>query len=201
MKEQIGLARTLLILSAAFLLSAIAPTSARAGFTFTVQSVSATAGSLNNTLNVTLTNTGSSAVTVGGFAFEIVAGSGVTFTSVDISTTLPYIFAGQSGFGPDISNQPPNLPGNTLAALDFFSTFGSGISLGAGSTVGLGDVHFNVASTATSPISITFAAPPVTNLSDAAGHNISLATGTTFTGGTVTMQYDPRPSPSRRAWR
>ena len=160
MKSQIGIARSLLIFSAAFLLSAIAPTLARAGFTFTVESVTATAGSMDNTLNVTLTNTGPTAVTIGGFAFEISGGSGVTFTSVDISTTPTYIFAGNSGFGPDISNQPPNLPGNMLAALDFYATFGSGTTLASGSTVGMGDVHFNLASTATGPISITFSPLP-----------------------------------------
>jgi PEP-CTERM motif len=194
MTPRIGLARALLIASAFLLCSAASPSRVHAGFVFTVQSVSATAGSMNDTLQISLMNTGLSAVTIGGFAFEISSGSGVTFTAVDISTTLRYIFAGDSGFGPDISNQPPNLPGNTLAALDF-SASGLGFSLAAGSSVGLGDVHFNVSPTASGPVAISFLGYPDTNLSDAAGNNISL-TGSTLTGGTITVTPSAVPEPS-----
>jgi hypothetical protein len=199
MTTRIGLTRALSIASAFFLGSAASPSRAHAGFVFNVESVSATAGSMNDKLDVTLTNTGSSAVTIGGFAFEISAGSGVTFTAVDISTTtVPYIFAGNSGFGPDISNQPPNLPGNMLAALDFYATPGLGISLAAGETVGLGDVHFNVSLTASGPVAISFLGYPDTNLSDAAGNNISL-TGSTLTGGTITVTPSSVPEPTSLA--
>jgi hypothetical protein len=194
MTPRIGLARTLLIASAFFLGSAVSPSRVHAGFVFTVESVTAASGSTNDTFDVTLKNTGSTAVTIGAFAFEITAGSGVTFTAVDIyTTTVPYIFAGDSGFGPDISNQPPNLPGNTLAALDF-SLSGVGFSLAAGATIGLGDVHFNVAPTASGPVAISFLGYPDTNLSDTQGHNISL-TGSTLTGGTVTVTPSSVPEP------
>ena len=159
----------------------------------TVQSVTAAAGSTNDTLNVTLTNTGTSAVTVGGFAFEITAGDGVTFTSVDTSTTPAYIFAGHSAFGPDISNQPPNLPGTIAGGRGQLRHRPAGHQPGvAGATVGLGDVHFNVSSSATGPISISLAGFPMTNISDAAGHDITPSVGTTFSAG---RSRSPRPVP------
>jgi hypothetical protein len=204
MRPQIG-TTIRLILAPAFatiLAAAIAPSPARAGFVVTVQPATATAGSTNDTLQVTLTNTGNSAVTVGGFAFEIVAGSGVTFTSVDTSTTPAYIFAGHSAFGPDISNPPPTLPGNMLAAEDnYFNSGGGtqGISLGAGMTVGLGDVHFNVSPTATGPITITLDGFPTTNFEDASGNDITQSVGTTVNNGTVTVTPAAVPEPSSLA--
>ena len=191
----------LLSFAAAALLTTLAPAGARAGLIMAVQSVSASAGSTNDVLNLTLTNTGPSAVTIGGFSFQIGAGSGVTFTSVDTTTTPAYIFAGHSTFGPDISNSPPNLPGLNLAAGDTYATFGSGFSLGvgAGNAVGLGRVHFNVSTGASGSIPITLAGFPSSNLSNANGVDITQSSGTTFTSGTVTVLGIAVPEPSSLA--
>jgi hypothetical protein len=140
-------------------------------------------------------------VTVGGFAFQISVGlsSALTFTAVDTSTTPSYIFAGHSTFGPDISNQPPNLPGKTLAAEDNYNVALSGISLAAGSTVGLGDVHFNLSTAASGSILITLAAFPLTNFADASGHDITTSVGTVLSNGTVTVGSTTVPEPSSLA--
>lgn len=191
MKPQSRSARTLVSTFVVAIFLALVSGSAHAQLVITVDSVAVSAGSTDNTLNVTLENVGSSPVTVGGFAFEIMAptGSGLTFTGVDVNTTPAYIFAGHSRLGPDISNQPPNLPGNVLAALDVYDVKNTGISLGIGasSTVGLGDVHFDVAGTASGPIAITLMSFPTTNISDASGNDITESLGTTFAGGTVTV--------------
>jgi hypothetical protein len=186
------LGRLLPLAAAATLLLALAPADGHAGAVIVVQSVSAKAGSSNITLDVTISNTGPSPIMIGGFAFGVSAGSGVTFTAVDTSTALPYIFAGHSLFGPDISIQPPNLPGTTLQAGDNYASPGMGISLGVGANnaLGLGDVHLNVSSTsATGPIAITLASFPETNLSNQNG--IDITAGTTFTSGTVTVVPQP----------
>jgi hypothetical protein len=177
---------------------------ARAGFVMAVQSTTVAAGSTNDTLQVTLTNTGTSAITVGGFAFEITSGSGsgsgVTFTSVDIFTTPAYIFGAYSAFGPDISNSPPNLPGTMLAAEDNYENSAGGIqgvSIAAGATVGLGDVHFSVSSSALGPLTITLLGYPTSNLSDASFNDITNSNGgTTFNGGTLTVTPATVPEPS-----
>jgi hypothetical protein len=197
-----ALARLLLLAFALIFAVGVAPTPARANFVFNVQSVAAAAGSTGDTLQVTLTNAGASAVTVGGFAFEIVAGNGVTFTSVDISTTPTYIFAGHSADGPDISNQPPNvnLPGSMLYAEDNYDINFNGVSLAAGATVGLGDVHFNVTASTPGPVSITLMGFPATNISDALYNDITMqGGGATFNSGSVTVTPGAVPEPSSLA--
>jgi len=156
-----------------------------------VESVTANAGSTGDALDITLTNTGTSAVTVGGFSFEVsVATTNVTFTEANISTTVaPYIFQGSSLFGPVISTST----GQSLMASDLFVTIGSGASLGAGTEVGLGHLLFNVSAIAHSgPVMVSLVAP-TTTLSDPSGGNIVIDN---LNNGTITVESSVIPEPS-----
>ncbi len=157
----------------------------RASLLMNIQPVSDAAGTTGDTLDVTLTNTGPSSVTIAGFTFGIGVGtSNLTFTGVtDGTTTATYIFSGNSLFGPDISQQPPNLPGQTLEASDLWASIGTGATVGTGATAGLGHVTFNLAAaTPSGPISVNFI-PADDSLSDAAGAALAF----TANNGTVTV--------------
>lgn len=159
-----------------------------AGMIIAVQSVADPPGSNGDTLQVTLTNTGGSAVTVAGFSFGLsVATANLIFTAVDDSTVNSYVFANHSLFGPDISVQPPNLPGQTLEALDSYDTPNAGATVAAGATVGLGKVTFNISSNAPfGPIAVSLI-PAADSLSDQNGAGIA------FTGSSGTVLVVPEP--------
>jgi hypothetical protein len=147
------------------------------------------AGSIGNTLEIDLTNTGP-AVNVAGFSFEISVptSSGVTFTGADTSTSATYIFAGNSLFGPIISSSPP---GTTLDAGDLAATLGSFTTVGPGATTfGLGLVSFDVAGSATGTATVSFNSS-ITTLTAPDGSNIPI---NTLNNGTITIQ-SPSPVP------
>jgi|SRR5271157_1272802 len=157
-------------------LSAAIP--ARAGMIVTAQSVSSSDGALD----VFLTNTGPSAVKIAAFSFEVnVSSSQVTFTDATFKTTTnPYIFAGNSLFGPDILTSISN-GGQTLDAAD--STFNAfDVSVGSGDKVGLGHVLFTTSGTLTSDATVSFTGFPSTSLADAAGTNVPIDA---ITNGTI----------------
>jgi len=148
------------------------------------------AGSTGDTLDFTLFNSGASAITLGGFSLEIsVADTHVSFTSATTATSLPYVFAGDSLFGPLISTSGP---GQTLDASDFCLVCADTIA--AGATVGLAHIFFDVAAGASSgPLTVSVTAFPFTSLSDPLGNDIAatLQDGTiTITGGAAV----PEPS-------
>ena len=159
---------------------------AQADFIFSLEpGITAAAGSTGNFFDVLLTNTGGSAVTVGGFSFGITtADTDITFTNADTSTTAPYVFTGDSfddmnGF----TLYTNSLPGQTVEAADF-SNSGSGESVGAGATVGVGRIMFDIANGATpGPFAVTFENSPTTSLSDNNGGNLDF----TATPGTITI--------------
>lgn len=160
-----------------------------------VQSVTYAAGSTGDTLDVTLTNTGPVDVIVGGFSFGLEVGtSDLSFTGVSTgTTTATYIFGADSLFGPDISVQPPNLPGQTLEAEDIDALLGS--TVGSGVTVGLGAITFNLsAATPSGPIQLSLI--PIDNsLSDPNGDLIAFSTS----NGTVTVTGGETPTPEPAA--
>jgi hypothetical protein len=154
--------------------AALAVQPARANFIFNIEAVTASGGSTGNVVDVTLTNTGADQ-TIGGFSFGISAASpNITFTGAFTSTTTaPYIFAGDSLFGPEIDNL--SMPGTSLGALDIFDITDSGTNVTTGETVGLGQVFFDVAPGASvGPIIATFNADQ-NSLSDQFGNPIPLA--------------------------
>jgi hypothetical protein len=126
-----------------------------------------TPGSSSNSADVTLTNTGASPVTIGGFSFEITSTSNdVTFSDVTVSTvSVPYIFNGNSYFGPDITLNITN-SGLTISAADNYGTSSAGITLTQNETLGLGNVVFALAAgTPLTPIPVNFTAYPTSSLS------------------------------------
>lgn len=164
---------------------------AHADVVLNIQSVTANAGDAGDTLDVTLTNTGPAAVTIGGFLFEITtATSDIDFTQATTATSLSsYIFSGHSVFDPNITASA----GQTLDAGDIYDPGGFGATVAAGTTVGLGHIFFDVAAgTAMGAITVSFAAG-ATSLADAAGGPITIDTlGTgTITVGTAGVVPEP----------
>jgi hypothetical protein len=158
------------------------PFSARAGIVVSVENASANAGSSANAFEVDLQNTGTSSVNIAGFAFEIsvTSASGVTFTGADINTTVDnYIFAGNSAQG-------PNTATNTGTVLDASDNAITGsTTLGIGSTVALGRVFFDVASSALAgPVIVTLSPFPATTLTDPSLNNVAIDT---LNNGTITI--------------
>jgi hypothetical protein len=151
---------------------------ARADFLISISSVNANAGSTGNTLEVDLTNTGTSA-SIAAFSFGISTNTpDINFTAATTSTMAPYIFAGDSLFGPVISTST----GQSLIASDLSASGGDVV--GAGATVGLGEVFFDVApGTSGGAVTVELTPYPTTSLADPAGNNV------TFSGsnGTITV--------------
>ncbi len=162
--------------------------SASADLIVSAENVTASAGSTGNDLQVTLTNTGSSAVVIGGFSFGIsVNSTDVTFQDALITTTPAYIFAGHSLFGPSIAT----LTGQSLVASDEYDSFGSGATVAAGATVGLGDVKFDVAPFPASSFFDVFVDLSPTSLSDALGKPIPVDS---TVNGSISLRSVPEPS-------
>ena len=153
---------------------------ARGGIVVSVQSVSASAGTSGNTLEVDVTNTGAP-VDIASFSFEIsvAPGSGVSFTGADINTSTTYIFAGNSAFGPNIDT----LTGTTLDASDI-AVSGS-TTLGTGATLALGRALFSVAFSAPlGAAAVSFTGFPATSLSAMDLSDIPIDT---LSNGTITI--------------
>jgi len=150
------------------------------------------AGSTGDTLDFTLFNSGPNAITLGGFSLEIsVADAHISFTSATTATSLPYVFAGDSLFGPIISTSGP---GQTLDASDFCLVCGNTIA--AGATVGLAHIFFDVAAGAPSgPVTVSVTAFPFTSLSDLAGNDLQAI----LQNGTITIRSTSVPEPSTLA--
>src|ERR1039458_3168068 len=94
-RQSPGRVRRLVPSIAALVAALLCPMPARADIIISVQSVPAFAGSSGNVFDVTLQNTGPSAVTVGSFLFEInTADTDIFFSSASTATVLaPYIFS------------------------------------------------------------------------------------------------------------
>ena len=161
------------------------PAIGRADLVIAAESVTVNPGTSGNSLEISLQNTGPSAVTLAGFSFEISIGNpDITLTEALISTSLnPYIFAGHSLFGPEIDTSNT---GQVLQASDIYDIIFGGATIGAGTTVGLGLVLFDVASAAGSGATlVTLGGFPATSLSDALGADVSIDT---LTNGQITIQ-------------
>jgi hypothetical protein len=182
--------RSWLLAGSAFFL--LGSTTTRADGILSAQSVVATPGSSSNSLDIDLTNSGPSAITIAAFSFGIsTANPDISFTDANISTTAPYIFGGNSLFGPDLTGPTS---GQSLITSDIFSIPLSGITLNSGTTVGLGHIIFDVAGTATGGVfPVSFASFPATSLSDPDGNDISIDT---FLSGQITITTATVPEPS-----
>ncbi len=168
------------------------PAPARAAAILSIQSVIASSPSAGNAFDVVLTNTGPSSITLGAFSFELTtADANITFTSATTGTILfAYVFSGHSLFGPTIST---SAPGQTIDASDNFDTPIMGAAIGAGISVGLGRVFFDVApGDSAGAKAVNFTAFPGTTLSDNLGGNITFNSSP----GTITVVSSAVPEPS-----
>jgi hypothetical protein len=135
-----------------------------------IESVSAGPGTVGDSFDVVLTNTGPSATTVGSFTFNILTlDTDISFTDVTTGTTAAtYIFP-SSFLGPDLTG--PNT-GQTFAVEPFDLSIAGDVTIGAGDTVGLGHVVFDVANGATfGTFAVTLGpTPAVTSLANSGGN-------------------------------
>jgi len=170
-------------LAAAVAAAFFCPASANASLIEMVQSATAAPGSSGNAFDVLLTNTGPSAITVGGFSFGIsIANPSISFRDANTSTSAPYVFDGMSLFGPDLTGPTS---GQSLVTSDVFLVPFAGSTLGAGVTVGLGHVLFDVAPGAAPGVfPVTLAGFPTTSLADATGANLAIQT---LSAGQITI--------------
>lgn len=171
-------------------LGLLAPVPASAALIVSFGSSIAAAGS-NQFVDVLLHNTGS-AVTVDVFSFDFSTSSPyITFTEATTSTTTaPYIFAGNSLFGPIVSTTPPP-NGQTVIASDLAVCCGTVV--GPNSTFALGEVEFQTAAGAPSGSAILVLNASGTSLSDSSGNLIPI---TTLTNGSITVTASAVPEPS-----
>lgn len=196
MKSKLSLTSTHLrlgaLLAAGVAACLLGPATARANLIVSVQSVTAKAGSSANGLDVELTNLGPSALMIAGFSFGIsIANSNISFTDADTSTAAPYIFDGNSLFGPDLTGP---VSGQSLSTSDLFSIPLSGVTLNAGTTVGLGHILFDVAPGAgNGSFPVGLALFPTTSLSDEFGNDIPIDT---LSSGRITIMPAAAPEPS-----
>lgn len=161
------------------LLALAAGSPARADLIVRVQSVTAAIGSAGNGFEVILENTGPDAVSLNGFSFGLEVGPELELLGATTATTAPYIFAGHSLFGPNITLTT----GASLLASDAYDNIPGSISLASGATVGLGWVEFGILTDTPGDYSVTLTAFPDTSLSlDGADVPISL-----LADGTITL--------------
>jgi hypothetical protein len=143
---------------------------------FEIGSIFAGQGSSGNTIEVDVQNTGGSSIVIGGFNFKINADSDIYFTGAGFSTFAPYLFTGDSFDQLATPPQPLNTStGSSLSAGDI-SYSGNGETLGAGQTLGLALVTFDVSPTAAlGPVTVSFSTDPSdTVLSDPSGSSIAI---------------------------
>ena len=145
------------------------------------------------TFDVTLTNTSLSSIGVGAFSFGITTTDpNVLFTSANMSTSSPYIFAGDSG---DLillgTSTVSTATGTTLIASDFTADFAN-ITLSAGETLGLGHVFVSDGSADFArSVAIQFLSSPAdTSLATGSGASI---TDFSTTNGTLLIVSTPEP--------
>ncbi len=171
------------VLAASVAAAFFCPASANASLIVAVESAIAAPGSSGNTFDVQLTNTGPSAITVGGFSFGISTGNpSISFRDANTSTSETYIFDGSSLFGPDLTGPTS---GPSLSTSDVFSVAFSGSTLGTGTTVGLGRILFDVSPGAAPGVfPVTLGDFPTTSLADPAEADLAIQT---LSAGQITI--------------
>jgi hypothetical protein len=161
------------------------------GLNVSIQSgLSAAPGTTGNSFEVDVTNNGSLADLIDSFEFEVAtSNASISFTGSTDGTTNPYIFAGNSSFGPSL-----NLLSAGLSMDGSDITAGSDYSLGVGSTIAIGEVFYDVAAGAPAgPFTISFLPTAGTSFSafDTTGFTIQ-----SLNPGTITVTPGSVPEPS-----
>ena len=162
-----------------------------ASILFAVQSTSATPGSIGDSFDVFLTNSGASAVNIESFTLGITTSdTDITFEDSTTSTANPYIFGSDSVAVMLLSGvNSTSSPGQTLQASDL-TLSGSNVSVAGGATVGLAHVIFDVSSGAKlGSATVSFSAAPGANsLSDASATQVPI---NSFVSGTINVVPEP----------
>lgn len=195
--------RTMKLLLTAALLSAASLAPAQAAIILGLTSVNANINSTGNVFELTLTNSGPSAVTVGGFNFGVsVSNTHLTLQDAKVTTvSAPYIFLGGDSFVIDVLGSDSLLlstTGQSIFGNDFRVTPFSGTSVVSGATFGLAKILFDVDSTALpGPVNATISLLAAeTSLSDENGASIAIDT---YINSIITLQGngpEPIPEPS-----
>ena len=183
---------------AAVLLFASLP--AHASIILSVSSVADAPGTNGDSLDVTISNTGPSAQNIAGFDFGLsVIGTNILFTGANESTAATYLFNGDSfdiiNSAAFTSTPPPN--GQLVQAADL-SNSANGTNIGAGATLGLGHIIFNVdAGAGPGPITVTLASTcgspsSCTDLTDSNGDAVAFSVNS----GTITISGTTVPEPA-----
>jgi hypothetical protein len=185
------LTRRLLPLLVAGLFASSAAALADVNLSIQADTMNVAPGDVGDAFDVLLTNTGPSSVNIAGFVFGLfTTDTDITFTEADVDTdVMPYIFAGDS-FVQIVESTPvislqlvsyPPLPAQILTASDL-TYDDTNVAVGAGQSVDLGRVLFDVdsdptAQTFTVSFIDTIDPPPqylFNNLSDADGNAVDV---------------------------
>jgi hypothetical protein len=182
--------RSMLTIAAFVAALSILATPARSSVVFGIQpGLSAGPGSTGNNFDVVLQNTGPADVNIDTFNFEVyTTDNDITFSQSSVNTTtVPYIFSGNSFdvvFGLTLNTMSP---GQSMDGIDNTNTPGTFIVLGAGKTLGLGSVSYDVLATAPigSTATITF------NLSNTSVSFLGATLDSTAQQGSVDIVPEP----------
>lgn len=137
-----------------------------------MQTTTVSPGSTGNSFDLLLKNISANDVTVGGFSIGLsTANPNFTFTEADSSTSTPYLFEGNSFFGPAIGFP---VTAQWWMLSDLALNPGTGRKLAPGEAVGLGRVHFDVSpAEAGGAYWVSLDASPFTSFSDELGTDIT----------------------------
>jgi PEP-CTERM motif len=134
----------------------------------------------SGTFDIVLQNTGASGIGIGGFSIGITTpNSAITFTTATTGTSVPYIFAGDSLFGPNLTITS----GTSLTASDN-PAIASFFTVGAGSTVGLAHIAYSIAGNSAPGVFAITLSSSATSLADAEGFNVPI---NTLTNGSINI--------------
>ncbi len=174
---------------AACLFFAVNVQASTVGLTVSFQEAFGAPGDTGDSFDVLVTNSGTEAVTVAGFGFGFsISDTDIMLTDATTATTdAPYIFAGNSFFSPDIL---VSTDGQSLSALDIYSGSDPGVILNPGDVFALGNILFNVASSAVpGEVPTTWnSSSAVTNFSDSNGAPIAIDS---LINGEITVTPEP----------
>jgi hypothetical protein len=196
--------RTTKLLLAAALLSAAGLAPARAAIILSLTSVNANINSTGNAFELTLTNSGPSAVSIGGFNFGVsVSNTHLTLQDAKVTTAAaPYIFLGGDSFVIDFllsDSVMQSTTGQSIFGNDFRLTPFAGTSVGSGATVGLARILFDVDGTALAgPVNATISLLAAeTSLADENGANIAI---NAYNNSIITLQDSGQVIPEPSAY-
>ena len=163
----------------------------RAALVIQAPNVTVASGS-SGSFDVLITSTGGSFNVASDIVELSLTGlSGVSFDSVSIATSTPYIYGGNSATTQGSTFTFSTFPGTSFETFDFLFPAGAQ-TIASGDTFGLVNVQYSVAANATPGATGTLMIGPDTSLADASGNNVSF----TAPNGSITISRSSIPEPS-----